>query len=159
MWFGTHNWLKNVLPRACLEFPGNSVCTNISVSLCVCVCEGGSVCYTRKSVCVCFPGVHSGLVALLSEKADVQYSPEAVCPDRIVTEISSLGFGAELISESDLYQEGQLDLLVSLSLRHSIAFTHPLPPSLPHFFTHSLTKSLNHSITPSLTHHLTRYQG
>ena len=53
------------------------------------------------------------LVALLSEKADVQYAAEQISPDRIVAEIQALGFGAQLISESDIYQEGQLDLSVS----------------------------------------------
>ena len=69
--------------------------------MCVCVC-----------VCV-IPGVHSVLVALLSEKAEVQYSAEVISPDKIVGEIQTLGFGGQLISESELYQEGQLDLSVS----------------------------------------------
>jgi hypothetical protein len=52
------------------------------------------------------------LVALLSEKADVQYAADRISPDRIVAEIQALGFGAQLISETDIYQEGQLDLAV-----------------------------------------------
>lgn len=52
------------------------------------------------------------LVALLSEKADIQYSPDRTSPDRIVAEIQGLGFGAELISESEMYQEGHIDLSV-----------------------------------------------
>ena len=63
-----------------------------------------------------FPGIHSVLVALLSEKADVQYSAERISPDKIVAEVQALGFGAELISENEIYQEGQLDLSVSSSL-------------------------------------------
>lgn len=54
------------------------------------------------------------LVALLSEKADVQYVAERISPDRIVAEIEGLGFGAQLISESDVYQEGTIDLSVGI---------------------------------------------
>ena len=53
------------------------------------------------------------VVALLSEKADVQYVPDLVDPDHIVTEIQDLGFGAELISEAEQYQEGTIDIAVS----------------------------------------------
>ena len=54
------------------------------------------------------------LVALLSEKADIQYVADRVSPDRIVAEIQGLGFGAELISENELYEEGQLNLSVRI---------------------------------------------
>ena len=53
------------------------------------------------------------MVALLAEKADIQYDPEDTDPDSIVQEIKSLGFGAELLSETEGYQEGKLDLIVS----------------------------------------------
>jgi Cu+-exporting ATPase len=59
------------------------------------------------------PGIHSVLVALLSEKADVQYAADRISPDRIVAEIQALGFGAQLISETDIYQEGKLDLAIT----------------------------------------------
>jgi Cu+-exporting ATPase len=58
-------------------------------------------------------GIHSVLVALLSEKADVQYAADRISPDRIVAEIQALGFGAQLISETDIYQEGKLDLAIT----------------------------------------------
>ena len=68
----------------------------------------------KANDCLFFPpGIHSVLVALLSEKADVQYMADRISPDQIVSEIQSLGFGAQLISENELYQEGQLDLSVS----------------------------------------------
>ena len=54
------------------------------------------------------------LVALLAEKADVQYKPDETSPDVLVREIKSLGFGAQLMSEGEGYQEGKIDLIVSL---------------------------------------------
>ena len=58
-------------------------------------------------------GVHSVLVALLSEKADVQYSPETTDPDQLAAAIRDLGFGAELLDSCEEYQQGKLDLIVS----------------------------------------------
>ena len=54
------------------------------------------------------------LVALLAEKADIQYKPDETSPDVLVREIKSLGFGAQLMSEGEGYQEGKIDLIVSL---------------------------------------------
>lgn len=62
------------------------------------------------------------LVALLSEKADIQYSPDCISPDRIVAEIQGLGFGAELISESEMYQEGHISLSVCTHV-HTLSYT------------------------------------
>ena len=62
----------------------------------------------------CIPvGVHSVVVALLAEKADIQYNPEQTDPDKLVRDIQSLGFGADLIEDHDGYQQGTLDLIVS----------------------------------------------
>ena len=67
-------------------------------------------------------GVHSVVVALLSEKAEIQYNPEQTDPDKLVREISSLGFGANLIADHDGYQQGKIDLIVSAHI--SCIFDH-----------------------------------
>lgn len=59
-------------------------------------------------------GVHSVLVALLAEKADIQYDSELTDPNQLVGEINSLGFGASLLSDSEGYQQGKVDLTVCL---------------------------------------------
>ena len=61
-------------------------------------------------------GVHSVLVALLTEKADIQYDSELTDPNQLVEEIRALGFGASLLSDSEGYQQGKLDLTVSVIL-------------------------------------------
>ncbi len=58
-------------------------------------------------------GILSVVVALLSEKAEVQYDPEKTTPDNIAQEIKGLGFGAEVLESSDGVEEGKVDLLVS----------------------------------------------
>lgn len=83
------------------------------------------------------PGLHSVLVALLSEKADIQYSPDFLSPDMIVKEIQGLGFGAELISESEQYQQGQLDLSVGSMAVHVPLYLCVWPP-LVHMYTQGL---------------------
>ena len=87
----------------------------------------------QNHVILSLAGIHSVLVALLSEKADVQYVADRISPDRIVAEIQGLGFGAELISESELYEEGQLNLSVRTPLFFFLPFSlsPSLPPSLP----------------------------
>ena len=60
-------------------------------------------------------GVHSVLVALLAEKADIQYDSELTDPDKLVAEIVSLGFGANLLSDGEGYQQGKVELIVSTS--------------------------------------------
>ena len=52
------------------------------------------------------------MVALLAEKAEVQYDSEVTDPSQLVDEIEGLGFGATLISDSDGYQQGKIDLTV-----------------------------------------------
>lgn len=52
------------------------------------------------------------VVALLAEKADIQYNPEQTDPEKLVREIHNLGFGADLIEDHDGYQQGKLDLIV-----------------------------------------------
>lgn len=59
-------------------------------------------------------GVHSVVVALLAEKAEVQYDPEYTDPERLIRDISGLGFGAELIVEQNDYQHGKITLAVSV---------------------------------------------
>ncbi len=59
-------------------------------------------------------GVHSVVVALLSEKAEIQYNPEQTDPEKLVRDISSLGFGANLIADQYGYQQGKINLIVSL---------------------------------------------
>ncbi len=54
------------------------------------------------------------MVALLSEKADIQYYPEDMDPEQLVKEVESLGFGASLIPDQDSLQEGKIDLTVRL---------------------------------------------
>ena len=80
-------------------------------------------------------------MALLSEKADVQYAADRISPDKIVAEIQGLGFGAELISEDELYEEGQLNLSVR---------THPLFFSLSPS-TNTLESSLSLLLLLSLS--------
>ncbi len=58
-------------------------------------------------------GVHSVVVALLSEKAEIQYDPEQTDPEKLVKNVSSLGFGANLIADQDGYQQGKINLIVS----------------------------------------------
>ncbi len=62
-------------------------------------------------------GVHSIVVALLSEKADIQYDPEQTNPDKLVGHISNLGFEASLIADQDGHQQGKINLIVSLLIQ------------------------------------------
>ena len=59
-------------------------------------------------------GVHSVMVALLSEKADVQYYPEEMDPEQLLKEVKSLGFGGVIVPDQDGLQEGKLDIIVRL---------------------------------------------
>lgn len=72
---------------------------------------------------ILYPGVHSVLVALLAEKADIQYDSEATDPEQLVNEIRNLGFGANLLSDGEGYQQGKLELTVRLSCRGDIIIT------------------------------------
>jgi hypothetical protein len=53
------------------------------------------------------------IVALLSEKASIQYYPKETDPEVIVRSIKNLGFGADLIPDQEDCQQGVLDLTVS----------------------------------------------
>ena len=57
------------------------------------------------------------LVALLAEKADIQYDSEVTDPEQLVNEVRSIGFGANLLSDGEGYQQGKLELTVSASCR------------------------------------------
>lgn len=63
------------------------------------------------------------LVALLAEKADIQYDSEVTDPNQLVEEIRALGFGANLLSDSEGYQQGKLDLTVSMIHVPSVIIT------------------------------------
>ena len=52
------------------------------------------------------------MVALLSEKAEIQYNPEETNPEVLAQEIQMLGFGALPIDDYNGYQEGKLDVIV-----------------------------------------------
>ena len=52
------------------------------------------------------------VVALLAEKADIQYYQGETDPDRLVAEVQALGFGASLIPDHEGYQDGKLDIIV-----------------------------------------------
>ena len=67
---------------------------------------------TQSSSLLISTGVHSVMVALLAEKADIQYDSELTDPSQLVGEIEGLGFGANLISDSEGYQQGKLNLIV-----------------------------------------------
>ena len=49
-------------------------------------------------------------VALLANKADVQFDPDEMDTDTLVKEIKGLGFGAEFIGFAQDPEEGRLDL-------------------------------------------------
>lgn len=51
-------------------------------------------------------------MALLAEKASIQYDSELNDPNQLIGEIEGLGFGATLISDSDGYQQGKIKLTV-----------------------------------------------
>ena len=53
------------------------------------------------------------MVALLSEKAEVQYYPEETDPDQLVQAVKELGFQADVIPDQEDCQQGKLDLIVS----------------------------------------------
>ncbi|XP_065185852.1 copper-transporting ATPase 2-like [Sycon ciliatum] len=56
------------------------------------------------------PGIHSVVVGLMNERADVKYDRGVVSDDDIAAMITDLGFGATLIEEDEL--EGRVDLTV-----------------------------------------------
>ena len=60
-------------------------------------------------------GIHSITVALLSERADIEYYVEEMEPDELVTLIHRLGFSAELLKEKEL-ENGNIDIVVSHGL-------------------------------------------
>lgn len=51
-------------------------------------------------------------VALLAEKGDVSYNPLITDPDKIVKEVRSMGFSAEVLSLHDGLESGKIDLEV-----------------------------------------------
>ena len=68
-----------------------------------------------------YTGVSSVRVALLAEKADVEYDPETMDPDTLVTEIKGLGFGAQLIGDAQGPNEGEVDLMVRKAYMYTIS--------------------------------------
>ena len=67
-------------------------------------------------------GVCSARVALLAEKADVQFDPETTDADTLVTEIKGLGFDAQLIGDAQGPEEGKVDLVVSYTNVSTLSF-------------------------------------
>ena len=98
-------------------------------------------------------GVHSVVVALLSEKADIQYNPEQTDPDKLVREISSLGFEANLIADQDGYQQGKIDLIVSALKPHTHTHhtgTHNSCQTMGKWHEMHSRMPLSHGLTTSL---------
>lgn len=53
-------------------------------------------------------------MALLAEKAEVQYNPDEICPEIIAEEINGLGFHAEYLPDASSGDSSILDLKVHL---------------------------------------------
>ena len=51
-------------------------------------------------------------VALLTNRADITYKPSLTSPDSLVSDINSLGFKAELLSEGEGPDHGCVNLEV-----------------------------------------------
>lgn len=66
-----------------------------------------------QTITVVAVGVHNVMVALLSEKADIQYYPGETDPEKLVRAIKDLGFGADLVPEQENCQQGMVDITVS----------------------------------------------
>ena len=62
-------------------------------------------------------------VALLSEKADIQYCPDEVDPNHLVHFVKEMGFGAELLPETDEKQQGRLEITVKQAIRANSAYS------------------------------------
>ena len=60
------------------------------------------------------PGVHSARVALLAEKAEVQYNPDDISPEIIAEEINGLGFHADYLPDASTSDSSILDLKVPM---------------------------------------------
>jgi len=56
--------------------------------------------------------VHSARVALLAEKAEVQYNPDQTSPEIIAEEINALGFHADYLPDASSGTTSILDLKV-----------------------------------------------
>lgn len=56
-------------------------------------------------------GIHSCLVALMAQKAEVKYDPAYLLPSQIAAKISSLGFEATVL-ENEGFGNGVVELLV-----------------------------------------------
>ena len=57
-------------------------------------------------------GVHSARVALLAEKAEVQYNPDQTSPEIIAEEINGLGFHADYLPDASSGHGHSITLLV-----------------------------------------------
>lgn len=57
-------------------------------------------------------GIHTVLVALLAQRAEVKYDPERFLPNQIAALINNLGFQAELLDNAGRGQE-TMDVNVS----------------------------------------------
>ena len=59
-------------------------------------------------------GVHAARVALLAEKAEVQYNPDQTSPEIIAEEINGLGFHADYLPDASSGTTSILDLKVGI---------------------------------------------
>ncbi|XP_056011755.1 copper-transporting ATPase 1-like isoform X3 [Ostrea edulis] len=57
-------------------------------------------------------GIHSCLVALMAQKAEVKYDPAYLLPSQIATKISNLGFEATVL-ENEGFGQGVVELLIT----------------------------------------------
>ena len=99
-----------------------------------------------------YTGVFSVRVALLAEKADIQFDPDETDANTLVSDIKGLGFGAQFIGESQGSEEGKVDLVV----RNTITLVSSSPTSCIYtlhvyhvaWFAVSLPSSASASLKP-----------
>ena len=61
-------------------------------------------------------GIHTARVALLAEKAEVQYNPDDISPEIIAEEINGLGFHADYLPDASSNDSSTLDLKVAMNV-------------------------------------------
>ena len=60
-----------------------------------------------------WPGVHSILVSLMAQRAEVKYDPAYVLPSQIAAAITDLGFSSK-VNEAEGLGQGTVDLTVGI---------------------------------------------
>ena len=74
-----------------------------------------------------YAGVHVARVALLAEKAEVQFNPDDISPEIIAEEINGLRFTAEYLPDASSGGYSTIDLKVHMYLRtyiHTYMYVH-----------------------------------